>query len=102
VTVGSAMITVRVTPRASRSSVAVDADGTVRAHLTAAPVDGAANRELVALLAKALRIPRRDVVITRGERGRDKVVAISGRSVAEVLGALTSRARDVDNSAGRG
>ena len=101
-TAGSATITVRVTPRASRSSVAVAGDGTVRAHLTAPPVDGAANRELVALLAQLLRIPRRDVVITRGDRGRDKVVAINGRSLAEVLGALPSRARDIDNSAGRG
>ena len=36
--------------------------------LAAAPVDDAANDELIALLSKTLKVPKRDITIVRGER----------------------------------
>jgi len=45
---------VYVVPRASRSEIAGEHNGGLRVRLAAAPVDGAANRELIAVLAKAL------------------------------------------------
>ena len=75
---------VRVIPRASRAAIACDASGTLRAHLTAAPVDGVANRALLELLAKTLDCPRRALTLVRGERARDKVVRVDGDTQAEL------------------
>lgn len=94
---------VRVVPRAGRAALSRDADGRVRVHLTAPPVDGAANRALLAFLADRLGVPKRAVTLVHGERGRDKVVRIDGASSAE-LEARVSRAvaSSVDKAKGRG
>lgn len=75
---GGVVIDVRVVPRAGRSGIAGIRDGAVLVRLAAAPVDGAANAELVAVLAAALAVPRRHVVIVSGERARQKRVRVVG------------------------
>jgi uncharacterized protein len=84
-----ALLTVRVTPRAGRTAVAGVRDGVLLVKLAAAPVDGAANDALVALLADVLRMPKRAIRIRSGERARTKLVEIDGLSDAEVLSRLT-------------
>jgi uncharacterized protein len=79
---------IRVIPRAGRSGFAGVRDGALLVRLAAAPVDGAANDELIALIAKALRIPRRDITIVSGERARSKRVRIAGIDGAEALARL--------------
>ena len=79
---------VRVIPRAGRSEIAGLRDGAVLVRLAAAPVDGAANDELIALIAKALRIPRRDITIVSGERSRSKRVRIAGLDREQILSKL--------------
>jgi uncharacterized protein len=69
---------IRVIPRAGRSGFAGRRDGALVVRLAAAPVDGAANDELIALLAKTLRIPKRDITIASGERSRTKRIRIAG------------------------
>ena len=69
---------IRVIPRAGRSGFAGLRDGALLVRLAAAPVDGAANDELIALLAKTLRIPKRDITIVSGERSRSKRIRIAG------------------------
>ena len=51
-------------------------DGTWLARLKAAPVEGKANAELIALLAKRFQVRRAQVSIRRGATGRAKVVEI--------------------------
>ena len=77
-TPGGIVIDVRVIPRAGRSGVAGLRNGAVLVRLNAGPVDGAANAELIEVLAKALGVARRDVEIVAGERGRLKRVRVSG------------------------
>ncbi len=48
----------------------------VRLRLSAPPIDGEANRELVRFLARACGAARADVQVVRGHRSRDKVVAV--------------------------
>lgn len=79
---------VRVIPRAGRSGVAALRDGVVIVKLAAAPVDGAANDELIALLSKALKVPKRDITIVSGERSRSKRVRIAGVTREEALAKL--------------
>jgi uncharacterized protein len=85
---------IRVIPRAGRSGIAGRRDGALLVKLAAAPVDGAANQELIALLAKALRIPKRDITIVLGERARTKRVRIAGLGRDEALARLITRKTD--------
>ena len=79
----------RVIPRAGRSEIAGLRDGTILVRLAAPPVEGAANVELIDLLARTLRIPKRDVTILGGERSRTKRVRVAGMSRAQALACLT-------------
>jgi uncharacterized protein (TIGR00251 family) len=75
---GGVTVRVRVIPRAGRSAFAGTRDGALLVRLNAAPVEGAANEELIALVAKALGVARRDVTIVAGTRSRQKRLRIDG------------------------
>jgi hypothetical protein len=51
-------------------------------------VDGAANAELIAVLAGALHLSKRSITIISGDRARAKRVQIAGMTAAAVLAAL--------------
>ena len=69
-------INVRVIPRAKQNKITTDDDGRLRVHITAAPVDGAANDAVIKILAEYFNIPKSQIKIVRGETSRDKVVEI--------------------------
>lgn len=71
-------LTIRVVPRAAKPGITVDADGTLKVRLQSPPVDGAANDELVQVLATAFDVSRRAVTITGGVYARTKRVRIDG------------------------
>lgn len=54
----------------------------VKVHAPA--LDGRANDALLAFLAEKLGVPRRAVSLLRGDRSRQKVVAITGLDLADV------------------
>jgi uncharacterized protein len=54
----------------------------LRLRVAAPPVEGAANAALVAFVAEALRLRRSDVAIVSGERGRVKLLELSGDPAA--------------------
>jgi hypothetical protein len=81
---GSA-IAVRVTPRASSDKIAsVSEDGSLKIHLTAAPVDGEANEKLIAFLSKILNVSKSSIEIVAGSTGRDKLISVLGLDAATV------------------
>jgi|SRR5687767_12941770 len=75
---GRLTFNVRVVPRASQSEIVGKHEGALRVRIAAPPVDGAANDELVRLLARAFKVSRTAVAITSGQTSRLKRVAISG------------------------
>jgi len=80
-----AAITVRVTPRARKTEFGgILEDGTVRIRVAAPPVEGKANRAVIAFLAKALGIRKNKIEIVAGERGLDKIITIDGMPADEV------------------
>ena len=89
---GGTLLEVRVLPRAPRSTLGGVRDGALLVRLAAPPVDGAANDALVALLARALDVPRRAVSIVSGDRARRKRLHIDGLSPAAVQARLTGSA----------
>jgi uncharacterized protein (TIGR00251 family) len=82
------ILSVHVQPRASRTEVTGWHGDAVKIRLAAPPVDGAANAALIAFLAERLGVPRAAVTVVAGATARRKRVAITGRSLEEVLVAL--------------
>lgn len=76
---------VRVQPRSSKNAVLRMEDGSLKIKLKAAPVDGEANRELVAYLSSLLKIPKRDIQIISGDTGRNKIVSVEGIEKEEFI-----------------
>jgi uncharacterized protein len=81
-------IAVRVVPRAGRSGIAGTREGALLVRLNAAPVEGAANAELVEVIATALGVPKQAVSIVAGETSRRKTIHVSGVSVDEARSKL--------------
>jgi len=74
-----AAIVVRITPRSSRNEIAeIQADGTVKIRLTAAPVEGQANKALIEFLAEILGTAKSNIEILSGQTSRGKLVTILG------------------------
>lgn len=69
-------INLRVIPRAKQNKITTDDDGRLRVHITAAPVDGAANDAVIKILAGHFNVPRSQIKIVRGGTARDKIIEI--------------------------
>ncbi|MCU0650673.1 MAG: DUF167 domain-containing protein [Candidatus Omnitrophica bacterium] len=69
------MITVRVTPKASRSRVE-EAGGVYKVYCTQAPAGGRANVQAIELLADHLNLKKYRLKIIRGSTCRTKIVEI--------------------------
>lgn len=80
---------VRVTPNAGRDAIAGveqrdDGSAVLRLRVRAVPDKGQANAAVIALLARALDLPRSAISITSGQTARLKTLAISGDGAALV------------------
>jgi uncharacterized protein len=84
----SARLVVHVQPRAAKSEIAGRHGDAIKVRLHAPPVDGAANDELIQLLAKTLGVPKRAVRIAAGLTSRRKTVEIDGLDAAEAASRL--------------
>ena len=69
-------LTIRVVPRASKPGIAGIRDGALLVRLQSPPVEGAANEELIQVIAKAFGVTKRDVAIVTGEHSKLKRIAI--------------------------
>ena len=79
-----ALISVKVIPRSSRVSIQQEGANHYRVKLTAPPVEGEANEQLVRVLSKQLSIPRRQITIVSGPASRNKQVQVEGLSESEI------------------
>jgi uncharacterized protein len=70
------LLDIRVQPRASSDGFAEELGDRIKLRITASPVDGKANRHLIALLAKTFRVAKKDISIISGETGRNKRIKI--------------------------
>ncbi len=86
-----ALIRVKVIPRSSRTEIAGKEKDIYRVKITDPPVEGKANKALIALLAEKLGIAKRDIEITAGKTSRMKTVRVQGMSEVAVTQALEAK-----------
>ena len=72
------ILRIKVKPNARVASLEQEPDGTWIAKVKAAPVDGKANEELVALVARRLGCRKSAVTIKSGAGARMKMVEVQG------------------------
>ena len=71
-------IKLRVIPRARQNKIELDEiTGVYRVHITAAPVDGAANAAVIKIMAEYFGVAKSQIKIVRGETSRDKIIELS-------------------------
>ena len=75
-----------IQPKASKNEIVGIHGDALKLRITAPPVEGAANKEIVKFLSKLLKRPKSAITIISGETGRAKVVEI------ETPGDMDSRA----------
>lgn len=67
----------RLQPKAAQDAFAEVAEGRLKIRITAAPVDGKANKHLIRFLAKQFKVPQDRVAIMSGDNSRQKRVMIT-------------------------
>jgi hypothetical protein len=87
VTPDGLLLTIRLTPRGGRDDIdgvetLSDGRQVLKARVRAVPADGEANAALLALLAKALGMPRSQLSLVAGATARLKTVLARGDSQA--------------------
>ena len=85
---GSVEFQIRVVPRASKTEIVGEMDGAVRVRVSSAPVDGAANAELIKLFAKTLGVARSNVEIVSGLASKTKRIRVTGVTTEAVQDAF--------------
>ena len=71
------ILRVKVQPKASKDEIAEIMGGTVKIRITAPPVDGKANKHLIAYLAKLFKVGKSNISLLSGETSREKRLLIS-------------------------
>ena len=76
-------LSVRLTPNGGRDLIdgaeeAADGDVVLKARVTAVPEKGKANKALIELIAKSLKVPKSSIAVISGDTGRKKILRIDG------------------------
>lgn len=70
------ILKIKVSPNSSKNELKTMADGTLKVHLKAPPVDGKANEELIKFLSKEWKIPKSKILILKGLMSKNKIVEV--------------------------
>jgi uncharacterized protein len=92
-----ATLSVRVQPRARSETLVGLREGVIVVRVAAPPLDGRANDAVCRLLAGAIGVRANALTILRGERARDKVIAVDGVDQATAEAAIRAA---IDGSSG--
>ena len=90
---GAVRFSVHVRPRSSRSAILGVREGALDVALTSPPADGAANSELLGLLAKALTVTRGSISIVVGASSRGKLIQVNGVALSDARVRLSKAKR---------
>jgi uncharacterized protein (TIGR00251 family) len=71
------IIHVKVKPLSSKKALKI-VDGILHVSLTARPVEGEANKQLLEILSEFFNVKKSDIIILRGSTSRNKLLKIKG------------------------
>jgi hypothetical protein len=78
------LLSLKVIPRASKNEIGEALGSELKIKVTAPPVDSAANRAVVDLLAETFGCPKSNVSVVRGAAARHKSVLVQGLTPEEI------------------
>ena len=81
---GAFVFSVRVVPRASKSEIVGEIEGVLKVRIASPPVDGAANAELIKIMAKTFDVSKSEVEIIGGQTSKNKQVQIRNITAAHL------------------
>ena len=81
---GNLIFNVRVVPRASKSEIVGEHDGALKVRIASPPTGGAANEELIKVLAKKFNVSKSAVQILSGQTSKTKQIKIIGGKSANL------------------
>ncbi len=85
------IFSVKVVPRASKSEIVGEMDGALKIRIASPPVDGAANAELIKLLAKTCGIAKSEIEIISGETSKTKQIKIPKAAREKLVAVLQAK-----------
>ena len=83
---GAVLLRLKVSPGAAKQKILGPYGDRLKLAVQSPPEKGKANKEIVAMLAKALGVTKKQVAIVAGDTSSEKTVRIEGVKVGEVLG----------------
>lgn len=86
---GSLLLRLHVQPRASSNSLAGLQENMLKLRLTTPPVDGKANKAVIAFLAKLCHLPKSAFTLKSGHQSRNKTLIITGMDLHTLQDILT-------------
>lgn len=78
------VLPVRALPGAKKNEIRGEQDGALKVSVTAAPEDGKANKAILELLAKKLKLRKSQLELLSGQTSRQKRVLIGGIELDEL------------------
>lgn len=71
------IVRLKIIPNASKNEV-VFQDGMLKFRITAQPIENKANKALVEFISKAIRVPKSNISIVKGDLNKEKMLLIKG------------------------
>ncbi len=85
---GGIRLEIKVQPRSAKNMITGVQEGRLKIKITSPPVEGEANKALIDFLSRQLRLPKKNVLIIRGDTSTHKLVEIQGINREELLSKL--------------
>lgn len=84
---GGSTLAIHVQPGASKSELAGMHDAALKVRIRARAVEGAANAALIEFMAGRLGVAKRDVILIRGDKSRNKTlwIALPPERIARII-----------------
>lgn len=83
---GQIELIIRAAPNASKNEIIGVIEGALKIKLKAPPVDGEANKELIAFVSKWLKVSKSDIILEKGATSKNKKILLpSSSSIIEKL-----------------
>ena len=73
-----------IQPKSSRTRIVGLHDGSIKLTITAPPVEGKANAQVTAFMAKLFKIPKAAITLLSGHQGRHKRLGVTGITQEEI------------------